>query len=100
MVVDWASPIWCYKFISIPTVYHIQGFIIVLFILMCFPLPKTFKFLLRNARKLKDRGIFIYDDFSKEAIELRKTLWEHVLEYCHPKEICLLKLLKHCCHVR
>ena len=34
---------------------------------------------LRNAKKLKDTGIFIYEDFSKATMELRKSLWEEVL---------------------
>ena len=34
---------------------------------------------LRSAKKLKDTGIFIYEDFSKATMELRKSLWEEVL---------------------
>ena len=37
---------------------------------------KDKQFILRNIKKLKDTGIFIYKSFSKETIELRKTLWE------------------------
>ena len=36
---------------------------------------------LNNAKKLKNTGIFIYEDFSKDTMELRKSLWEQVLEY-------------------
>ena len=37
--------------------------------------------ILNNAEKLKNTGIFIYEDFSKDTMELRKSLWEQVLEY-------------------
>ena len=37
--------------------------------------------ILNNAKKLKNTGIVIYDDFSKENMELKKSLWEQVLEY-------------------
>ena len=36
---------------------------------------------LLNAKKLKDTGIFIYEDFSKATMELRKSLWEEVLQH-------------------
>ena len=32
--------------------------------------------ILNNAKKLKNTGIFIYKDFSKDTMELRKSLWE------------------------
>ena len=32
-------------------------------------------------KKLKKTGIYIYEDFSKGTMELRKSLWEQVLEY-------------------
>ena len=35
----------------------------------------------QNAKKLKDTGIFIYEDFCSDTMELRKSLWEKVLEY-------------------
>ena len=38
---------------------------------------KTFK----NSKKLKDTGIFIFEDFCKETVELRKSLWQEVLEH-------------------
>ena len=30
----------------------------------------------------KNTGIYFYQDFPNDTIELRKTLWEKVLEYC------------------
>ena len=36
---------------------------------------------LSHARKLKGTGIYIYEDFSQDTMELRKSLWEQVLEY-------------------
>ena len=32
-------------------------------------------------KKLKNIGIYLYQDFTKEIMELRKTLWEQNLEY-------------------
>ena len=40
-------------------------------------------------------SIYIYEDFSKEAMELRKSLWEHVLEYRKQKQIRMPKLQEH-----
>ena len=37
--------------------------------------------ILNNAKKLRDTGIYIYEDFSKDAMDLRKTLWGKVLQY-------------------
>ena len=37
--------------------------------------------ILNNAKKLKNTSIFFYEEFSKDTMELRKTLWEQVLEY-------------------
>ena len=37
--------------------------------------------ILQNAKKLKDTGIFICEDLCSDTMELRKTLWEKVLEY-------------------
>ena len=37
--------------------------------------------ILKNAKYLKGSGIFIYEDFCKATMELRKSLWEQVLEY-------------------
>ena len=36
--------------------------------------------ILKNANKLKDTGIFINEDFCKETSEIRKGLWDKVLE--------------------
>ena len=45
--------------------------------------PRTIvcRFLRFKCEKLKDTGIFIYEDFCSDAMELRKSLWEKVLEY-------------------
>ena len=37
--------------------------------------------ILQNAKKLKDTGIFTYENFCSDTMELRKLLWEKVLEY-------------------
>ena len=37
--------------------------------------------ILNNAKKLKNTGIFIYEDFAKDTMELRKSLLEQDLEY-------------------
>ena len=37
--------------------------------------------ILKNAVLLKNTGIFIYEDFRKDTMELRKELWQEVLEY-------------------
>ena len=37
--------------------------------------------ILKNAKLLKNTGIFIYEDFCKDTMELRKELWQEVLEY-------------------
>ena len=37
--------------------------------------------ILQNAKKLKNTGIYIYEDFCKDTMELRKSLWEEVLNY-------------------
>ena len=42
--------------------------------------------ILRNARNLKDTGIFIYD-FRDDTMELRKSLWEQVFEHCRQNKI-------------
>ena len=39
--------------------------------------------ILQNARKLKNTGICIYEDFCKDTMELRKSLSEVVLDYHH-----------------
>ena len=39
---------------------------------------KDKQYILDNAKKLKNTGMFIYEEFSKGTIKLRKTLWEQV----------------------
>ena len=43
--------------------------------------------ILRNARNLKDTGIFIYEDCCDDTMELRKSLWEQVLEHSRQNKI-------------
>ena len=45
---------------------------------------------LLNAKKLKGTGIFIYKKFSKAAMELRKSLWEEVLQHRQQNKIIYL----------
>ena len=45
---------------------------------------------LENARNLKDTGIFIYEDFCDDTMELRKSLWEQVLEHHRQNKIAYL----------
>ena len=37
--------------------------------------------ILKNAKKLKNSGIYIYEDFCNDTMELRKSLWEELMEY-------------------
>ena len=37
--------------------------------------------ILQNAKKLNNTVIYIYEDFCKDTMELRKSLWEEVLNY-------------------
>ena len=37
--------------------------------------------ILKNAKCLKNTGIYIYEDFCKDTMDLRKELWNKVLEY-------------------
>ena len=46
-----------------------------------FSVSKTNKKFLQNAKKLKDTGIFIYEDFCSDTMELPESLWKKVLEY-------------------
>ena len=46
--------------------------------------------ILRNARNLKDTGIFIYEDFCDDTMELRKSLQEQVLEHRRQNKIAYL----------
>ena len=45
---------------------------------------KVKQLILKNSNKLKNSIIYIciYEDFSRDTMELRKQLWEDVLEYC------------------
>ena len=45
---------------------------------------------LLNAKKLKDTGIFIYEDFTKATMELRKSIWEEVLQHRQQNKIAYL----------
>ena len=33
-----------------------------------------------NVKKLKNSGIYVNEDFSKDTIEIRKKLWENVMK--------------------
>ena len=46
--------------------------------------------ILRNAINLKDTGIFIYEDFCDDTMELRKSLQEQVLEHRRQNKIAYL----------
>ena len=37
--------------------------------------------IIQSLKKLKNTGIFIYEDFCKDTMDLRKQLWEKVLEH-------------------
>ena len=41
---------------------------------------KTKELILKNARKLKDTGYYINEDFSKETVEIRKENWRKIQE--------------------
>ena len=45
---------------------------------------------LQNSKKLKNTSTFIYEDFCKETMELRKLLWEEVLEHRRQNKIAYL----------
>ena len=42
---------------------------------------------LQNSKKLKNSGIFIYDDFFKVTMELKKSLWEEVSQHQKQNQI-------------
>ena len=46
--------------------------------------------ILSNAKKLKNTGIFIYEDYCKETMDLQKSLWEEVLEHRQQNKIAYL----------
>ena len=41
-------------------------------------------------KNLENMGIYIYEDFSKDTMDLRKSLWEQVLEYCKQNKLACL----------
>ena len=43
--------------------------------------------IMENAKKLKNTGIFINEDFSKETIEKRKKLWETVIRLAYDNKV-------------
>ena len=42
---------------------------------------KDKQLIIQNSKKLKNAGIFIYEDFCKDTMDLRKELWEELLEH-------------------
>ena len=46
--------------------------------------------ILSNAKKLKNTGIFIYEDYCKETMYLRKSPWEEVLQHRQQNKIAYL----------
>ena len=46
--------------------------------------------ILKNAKKLKGKNIFINEDFSHETMELRKELWEKVKKHSDEGKIAYL----------
>ena len=50
-------------------------------IICCITKFKEKQKILKNAKLLKNTGIFIYEDFCKGTMESRRELWHEVLEY-------------------
>ena len=48
------------------------------------------KIFLINAKVLKDTGLFIYEDYCKDTMSVRKKLWEQVLNYRKQDKIAYL----------
>ena len=46
--------------------------------------------ILKYAKCLKDTGIFIYEDFCKGTMDLRKKIWNKVLEHCKQNKFAYL----------
>ena len=42
---------------------------------------KDKQIIIQGSKKLKNTGIFIYENFCKDTMDLRKQLWEKVLEH-------------------
>ena len=53
--------------------------------------------ILQNAKKLKNTGVYIYEDLSIDTMELRKSLREEVLNYRRQGKLALSQLQKCCC---
>ena len=51
---------------------------------------KEKKLVMKNAKKMKNRKIFIDEDFSPETMEYRKKVWEEVKELCRKGNIAYL----------
>ena len=51
---------------------------------------KEKKLVMKNAKKLKNRNIFIDEDFSPETMEYCKKVWEEVKELCRKGNIAYL----------
>ena len=59
-------------------------------IVCCFLNYKDKTNILKNAKKLKGKNIFINEDFSHETMELRKELWEKVKKHREEGKIAYL----------
>ena len=46
---------------------------------------------MKNAKYLKETGIFIYVDFCKETMDLWKIFWNQILEYRKQNKLAYLK---------
>ena len=46
--------------------------------------------ILNNAKKLRDTGIYIYEDFSKDTMDSQKALWEKPLQCCRQNKFACL----------
>ena len=42
---------------------------------------KDKQIIIQGSKKLKNTGIFIYENFCKDTMDLHKQLWEKVLEH-------------------
>ena len=49
--------------------------------------------ILNNAKKMKNTGLFIYENFLKDTMELRKSLWKQVLKYRNQKSFACLNYM-------
>ena len=50
---------------------------------------------MQKKKEKKNTGLFIYENFSKDTMELRKSLWKQVLKYRKQKKIRMPKLQEH-----